>query len=260
MAREKAKEKQQLLQALLVVNRMRDLAKVPVKHDNEEQHDQHKEQPSKALALKFGKQWMGISKKEGPQEVTSLIIEEPKSSVNTKSGDTRGSEEEVAEEPVWMILLKSFGQMIAGVLLVGLFSDPMVDAITLLGKEWGIGAFYVSFVITPFCSNASEIIASLVFASNKTQQSSSMTYSQLYGAATMNATLGLAIFYALIHFRQLAWTFSAETLAILLITWLVCLAGAFKRTFTVMWIFPNLALYPLSLVFVWTLEHFTNWT
>jgi Ca2+/H+ antiporter len=59
---------------------------------------------------------------------------------------------------------------------VAFFSDPMVDVITRVGLQLNIGAFYVSFVITPLCSNASELIASLVFAMSKTKQSASMTY------------------------------------------------------------------------------------
>jgi hypothetical protein len=76
----------------------------------------------------------------------------------------------------------------------------------------------------------------------------------------MNSTLGLAIFYALIHFRGLAWEFSAETLSILLITWLVCAVAGIKRTFPTWWIFPNMMLYPLSLVFVYLLEKYAKWT
>lgn len=89
--------------------------------------------------------------------------------------------------------------------------------------------FYVSFVITPICSNASELVSSLMFAAKKTKINSSLTFSQvhcpcvyamnkgnvvfsywqLYGAATMNNTLGLGIFAALVYFRDLEWQYSA---------------------------------------------------
>jgi len=242
-----------ILQALLVVHRLRDLAGIPAAEVPLEQKEEQQDQRAKALALQMGKQWKGLAKKKAVEE-SPLIVETPKSSINTEP------EEEEEEESTTMTLFKCFGQMLGGALMVTLFSDPMVDAITLLGKEWNIGAFYISFIVTPFCSNASELIAALVFAANKTQQSSSMTYSQLYGAATMNATMGLSIFYALIHFRGLAWTFSAETLSILLITWIVCAVASFKRTFPAWWIFPNMALYPLSLLFVFILEQYAHWT
>ena len=39
--------------------------------------------------------------------------------------------------------------------------------------------FYVSFVITPLCSNASELVSSLVFAAKKTKVNTSLTFSQV---------------------------------------------------------------------------------
>lgn len=40
-------------------------------------------------------------------------------------------------------------------------------------------AFYVSFVVTPLCSNASELVSSLVFASKKKKENISMTFAQV---------------------------------------------------------------------------------
>lgn len=117
--------------------------------------------------------------------------------------------------------------------------------ISQFGVFLNISPFYISFIITPFCSNASEVVASIMFAAKMSVASSSMTcasspptpyrsflirfssslsdsFSQLYGAATMNNTLVLGVFYALIYFRGLSWTFSAETLTILCVTWIVC--------------------------------------
>jgi len=146
-----------------------------------------------------------------------------------------------------------------GLALVAFFSDPMVDVLSELGTFLGIPPFYISFVITPFCSNASELIAAIIFASKKTVVSSSMTYSQLYGAATMNNTLGLGIFYALVYFRGLAWEFSAETMAILFVTWIVCGLGAFKTTKQLFWAIPDICLFPFSLFLVWALENWVHW-
>ena len=92
--------------------------------------------------------------------------------------------------------------------------------------------FYLSFIITPLCSNASELVSSLIFASKKKKINSSMTFSQvlyrdcswynpsylqLYGAATMNNTLCLGIFCFLVAFRGLTWQYSAEVTVILLV-------------------------------------------
>ena len=75
----------------------------------------------------------------------------------------------------------------------------------------------------------------------------------LEGAACMNNTFCLAIFMALVYFKSLAWKFSAETLAILIVEGLVaCIAMC--ATQKVYHALLALALFPLSLVFVATLE------
>jgi hypothetical protein len=130
-----------------------------------------------------------------------------------------------------MILLKSVAYLTVGVIMVTVFSDPMVSALTALteknnanyngesstfhkGQYIPIGGltiesctdvliamqilllsieinlyqrsilclhavFYISFVITPLCSNASELVSSLMFASKKTKISASLTFSQV---------------------------------------------------------------------------------
>jgi chemotaxis protein methyltransferase CheR len=44
-----------------------------------------------------------------------------------------------------------------------------------LGNHIPIDPFFVSFIVTPICSNASELISSLAFAAKKTKKSISMT-------------------------------------------------------------------------------------
>ena len=136
------------------------------------------------------------------------------------------------QEAKWKVAIKCALQLIIGVGMVTLFSDPMVDALTDLtdhshekgtympnngtymisnginlvinaasshSYNWGshipigskllviitigcsltVTAFYVSFVVTPLCSNASELVSSLIFASKKMKVNSSMTYSQV---------------------------------------------------------------------------------
>ncbi len=45
----------------------------------------------------------------------------------------------------------------------------MVDVLSELGNRWDIKPFYISFLITPVVSNASELITSIIFAGRKTQ-------------------------------------------------------------------------------------------
>ncbi len=116
-----------------------------------------------------------------------------------------------------------------GTLLVLVFSDPMVGVMSNVGARLRIPPFYVSFVLAPLASNASEFIASYAYASKKTAKTITVSLSSLEGAACMNNTFCLAIFMALIYFKGLAWKFSAETIAILVVEALVAMV-AVKRT------------------------------
>ena len=147
--------------------------------------------------------------------------------------------------------------MSIGTALVSVFSDPMVDVISDFGNSLNIKPFYVSFIITPICSNASELISSLVFALKKKKSNTTLVYGQLYGAATMNNTLVLGIFFALIFFRGLVWEFSAETISILFVTACVGAVGSLTCTYRSWYGVPILLLYPGALVLVHLLETYT---
>jgi len=174
--------------------------------------------------------------------------------------DVEENEEEDGKPKDWKpIAFHSALLMIIGTGLVSVFSDPMVEVIGNFGDSLNIKAFYVSFIITPVCSNASELISSLIFATKKTKTTNSLVWGQLYGAATMNNTLVLGIFLALVFFRDLVWTFTAETICILFVTFTVGAVGSYFNTYYTWMGFPILGLYPLSLVLVWLLENKAHW-
>jgi len=135
----------------------------------------------------------------------------------------------------------------------------MVEVLGDFAVKIKIKPFFVSFLVTPYCSNASELISSLLFATKKKKDNASLVYSQLYGAATMNNTLCLGVFFAIVYFRNLAWLFTAETLAILLVTWIVGAIGSFRLHFKFYWAAIVICLYPFSLFFVWFLEDIVHW-
>merc|ERR1711920_86619 len=102
-----------------------------------------------------------------------------------------------------------------------LISDPFVDCLTVWGTRTGIPTFYISFVVAPFASNASELLSAYSLAAKKTQTSITASLSTLIGAACMNNTFCLAIFFALIWAKGLAWQFTAETISMMLVQWLI---------------------------------------
>ena len=139
-----------------------------------------------------------------------------------------------------------------GVLIV---SDPMVDVLTAIGDALNISSFYVAFVLAPFASNASELIAAYNYASKKTKDTMTTSLNSLLGAGSMNNTCCLGVFLALIYFKKLYWTYSAETISILVIEIIVAVFAIKSQRQTMLDAMLVLLLFPLSLVFVYFLEN-----
>jgi hypothetical protein len=109
--------------------------------------------------------------------------------------------------------------------------------------------------LAPVAANASEVIASQYYASKKTRKTITVALSALEGAASMNNTFCLSIFMGLIYFRGLAWQFSAETLAIVLVQ-LVMYVYAQRSKMSTATGFVILSFFPLSVILVALLEYF----
>lgn len=84
-------------------------------------------------------------------------------------------------------------------------------------------------------------------------QTITVSLAALEGAACMNNTFCLAIFMALVYFQGLAWKFTAETLAILLVECAVACV-AVQETQKVWHAVFALLLFPASLAFIAILE------
>ncbi|CAI5742951.1 unnamed protein product [Hyaloperonospora brassicae] len=161
----------------------------------------------------------------------------------------------IAEQQV-KIKLRAAYMMALGTALVLIFSDPMVDVLSEVGARTGVPAFYVSFVVAPLASNASELIAAYNYAQKKTSKTISISVSALLGAACMNNTFCLGIFAALMSFKAggLVWQFSAETLSILFVEFAVGFI-AMKKTQRLLDGLFVMLLYPLSILLVVVLEN-----
>ncbi|KAK9907616.1 hypothetical protein WJX75_007049 [Coccomyxa subellipsoidea] len=171
------------------------------------------------------------------------------------SDSSNGSEKGDRAPPTHRaIITKAAVKLLLGTALCALFSDPMVEAVSGFSKASGIPAFYVAFCVTPFASNASELVSSIIFASRKQKKNISLTFSQVYGAVTMNNTMCLGLFLLVMHIQRLPWTYSSEVLVTVGATALVGLLGYTHTTFRSFWAVPVLALYPLSIFAVWGLD------
>ena len=204
----------------------------------------------------FDKKSKVYNLEESNHQQARLLIEKNDEEDHHEEGE---EEEEEEEENYWhltnmQLKLKALGLLLLGTAICTIFSDPMVDIISNVGLKMKISPFYVSFVVTPLASNASEVIAGLLFARKKTTDSISLTLSTLHGAATMNSTLSLCIFMCLIYFRQLSWAFTAEVMTVMLVVIIVGLNGL--RTTIYLWQGILVAsLYPLSILMVYIMEN-----
>lgn len=115
-------------------------------------------------------------------------------------GDDGDEEEEEGAEVVESGAIKRTAALYlaGGAALAAVFADPLVGSIGGFSKVSGIPPFFVAFVVTPFASNASELLSSFIFAKGRRKKNISLTFSQLYGGVTMNNTL-YAQFSALVH-------------------------------------------------------------
>lgn len=152
------------------------------------------------------------------------------------------------------VLRRSFAMMTAGTFLVLVFSDPMVDVLGDVGARIGVAPFYISFILAPLASNASELVAAYQYAKKKTRKTVTISFSTLLGAAILNNTFVLAIFMALIYIKGIAWSFTAETMCILFVE-IVMLFYSQKKVMTLRDGFLILSLFPLSLLVVVVLEN-----
>jgi len=153
------------------------------------------------------------------------------------------------------IIKSAFEYMTIGTILCIVFSDPMVECLSELARRLNIPSFYVSFVLAPLAANASEIISSRDQAMKKTSKSISVSLSTLEGAAAMNNTFCLSILLGLIYFRKLAWQYTAETIAIVIVQITMFLFTR-KKNMTMFDGVLIAAIFPLSLVLIVVLEYF----
>mmetsp|Transcript_5087 Transcript_5087/g.15387 ORF Transcript_5087/g.15387 Transcript_5087/m.15387 type:complete len:536 (-) Transcript_5087:575-2182(-) len=153
-----------------------------------------------------------------------------------------------------VIKRRALFKLVLGTALVLVFSDPMVDVMSEIGARTGVPPFYVSFVLAPLASNASELIAAYYYALKKTSKTITISFAALEGAACMNNTFCLSIFMGLIFFRGIAWQYSAETISILLVQFLVALVAC-KRLQTLADAMLVLSFYPISVAVVYVLEN-----
>lgn len=198
------------------------------------------------------------------------IFVEPQATKKTDEDEDEDEEEDempeewkelTPEQQMARIIFKASWMMAVGSGIVLFVADPFVDCLT----EWGsarrlnIPSFYISFVVAPFASNASELLSAYSYALKKTKTSITISVSTLIGAACMNNTFTLGITFGLMYFQNLAWKFTAETVSMVLIQWMIGALAIAKSVNTLANAYMIMACYPLCLLLVVALENGLGW-
>ncbi|PQP93846.1 hypothetical protein Pyn_37198 [Prunus yedoensis var. nudiflora] len=96
------------------------------------------------------------------------------------------------ENPKWTTF-KAVLMLLVGTLIAAAFADPLIDVVDNFSSATSIPTFFISFVALPLATSC-EAVSAIMFASRKKKRTASLTFSQLYGSATMNNVLCLSQF------------------------------------------------------------------
>ncbi|KAK9269560.1 hypothetical protein L1049_001336 [Liquidambar formosana] len=175
------------------------------------------------------------------------------------SGDQSDEVVEGGESPR-RIMYKAISMLVLGTIIAAAFADPLVDAVDNFSDATGIPTFFISFIALPLATNSSEAVSAIIFSSRKRLRTASLTFSEIYGAVTMNNILCLSVFLALVYIRGLTWDFSAEVLVILIVCIVMSAFASFRTTFPLWTSSVAFILYPFSLALVYVLDYVLGWS
>ncbi|KAL1537928.1 sodium/calcium exchanger NCL-like [Salvia divinorum] len=167
--------------------------------------------------------------------------------------------EEGGENSPWTTV-KAVLLLLLGSAIAAAFADPLVDSVQNFSNATKIPTFFISFIALPLATNSSEAVSAIIFASRKKLRSASLTFSELYGAVTMNNVLCLSVFLALVYARGLVWDFSSEVLVILIVCIVMGVFASVRTTFPVWTSLVAFLLYPFSLALVYVLDFVFGWS
>ncbi|XP_051152179.1 sodium/calcium exchanger NCL-like [Andrographis paniculata] len=174
-------------------------------------------------------------------------------------GEQNDETVEAVDNPRW-ISTKAGLLLLLGTAIAAAFADPLVDAVDNFSSATNTPTFFISFIVLPLATNSSEAVSAIIFASRKKIRSASLTFSELYGAVTMNNVLCLSVFLALVYIRGLVWDFTSEVLVILIVCVVMGVFASVRTTFPLWTSLFAFALYPLSLALVYVLDYVFGWS
>ncbi|KAK3010416.1 hypothetical protein RJ639_012309 [Escallonia herrerae] len=164
-----------------------------------------------------------------------------------------------ASNSLWMYLKATF-LLVLGTTVLSLLGGPLITSVTAFANATNIPSFFIPYVAIPIALNYRGAIAAVKSVRQKTQQSISLTLSEMYGGLFMNNLVSLTSFLAIVYIRDLSWDVSAEVLVVLIISSVVGLFASFRTSFPLWTAFVAYLLYPVSLLQLYVLTTVFGWS
>ncbi|KAK3039918.1 hypothetical protein RJ639_027753 [Escallonia herrerae] len=192
------------------------------------------------------KSFFGSRSKATAEEQQSLVVKKNKT-------------ESTASNSLWMYLKATF-LLVLGTAVLSLLGGPLITSVTAFANATNIPSFFIPYVAIPVALNYRGAIAAVKSVRQKTQQSISLTLSEMYGGLFMNNLVSLTSFLAIVYIRDLSWDVSAEVLVVLIISSVVGLFASFRTSFPLWTAFVAYLLYPVSLLQLYVLTTVFGWS
>ncbi|KAG8369841.1 hypothetical protein BUALT_Bualt14G0055600 [Buddleja alternifolia] len=155
--------------------------------------------------------------------------------------------------------IKSLFQVLLGIVMLTFLGGPLMVNILELSYAMSLPSFCISFVIVPLAMNAQVAMTALWRASEKTEGTASLTFSEIYGGVIMNNLIGLTTLLAIVYAKDLTWDFSAEVLTILVVCGIVGILAYSCTTYRLWTCLLAFFLYPFSLALFYFFQVFLSW-
>mmetsp|Transcript_10449 Transcript_10449/g.15270 ORF Transcript_10449/g.15270 Transcript_10449/m.15270 type:complete len:350 (+) Transcript_10449:21-1070(+) len=160
---------------------------------------------------------------EKKSETLDLMDDKELIDVRHESEDESDDEE---EQPTW----KGMAFLIAGGLIIYLFSLPFIDAVVEMGELLSIGSLALAFFFAPVASEAPEILESISLSRKGKLQNINIAFSNLVGGTVSKTTLltGILCLYGAIY--KFEYVSPSYTISLLLVCLCAGAVGAFGLT------------------------------
>ncbi|XP_012848461.1 PREDICTED: uncharacterized protein LOC105968379 [Erythranthe guttata] len=156
-------------------------------------------------------------------------------------------------------LIVSIFQVVFGIGILTFLGGPLMGSILQLSYAMGLPSFGISFVIVPLAMNARAALTAFLPASQKSERSASLTFSEIYGGVIMNNIAGLTTLLAIVYAKDLTWDFSAEVLTILVVCAIIGYLSYSSPTYPLWTSIVAFFLYPFSMGLCYFVQVYLSW-